>query len=173
MSEEFDKSICKEAVFEKVYEAFAQGLHDYLYYKYGEEVNPKDLTQEAFIKLWDHCKKVSFNKAKSFLFTVANNIALNNIKHKKVVLKYQNTKPKDYTHENPEFLFEKEQFLQRYKKVLESLSEEQRTAFLLSKAEGKKHREIAEILGVTQKVVEYRIYSAFEILRNELDGFSL
>lgn len=173
MSEDSEKSICDAMVFEKVYKTFAQGLHDYLYYKYGAALNPKDLTQEAFIKLWNNCKNVGFNKAKSFLFTVANNIALNDIKHHKVVLNYTKTKPKNYTHENPEFLFEKEQFFQRYKAVLESLTEEQRVAFLLSKAEGKKHREIAEILGVTQKVVEYRIYSAFEILRNELDGFSL
>ena len=33
--------------------------------------------------------------------------------------------------------------------------------------------EIAEILGVTQKVVEYRIYTAFNILRRELDGFKI
>lgn len=173
MPEEPEKSICKDSVFERVYNSFAQGLHDYLYYKYGEQLNPKDITQEAFMKLWDNCKKVSFGKAKSFLFTVANNMVLNEIKHQKVVLKHNQILPKHQTNETPEFLMEKEQFLQRYKKVLESLPEEQRTAFLLSKAEGKKHSEIAELLGVTQKVVEYRIYSAFDILRKELDGFKL
>ncbi|HKK12012.1 MAG TPA: sigma-70 family RNA polymerase sigma factor [Flavobacteriaceae bacterium] len=173
MPKELEKSICKASVFERVYNLFAQGLHDYLYYKYGEKLNPKDITQEAFIKLWDNCKKVNFSKAKSFLFTVANNMALNDIKHQKVVLKYKQIQPKHHTNETPEFLMEKEQFLQRYQKVLENLSEEQRTAFLLSKAEGKKHSEIAELLGVTQKVVEYRIYSAFDILRKELDGFKI
>ena len=136
-------------------------------------MNPKDITQEAFIKLWDNCEKVSFSKSKSFLFTVANNMALNDIKHQKVVLKYNQVQTKHHTNETPEFLMEKEQFLQRYQKVLESLSEEQRTAFLLSKVEGKKHSDIAELLGVTQKVVEYRIYAAFAVLRKELDGFKL
>lgn len=173
MPKKVEKPICKESVFERVYSSFAQGLHDYLYYKYGEQLNPKDITQEAFMKLWDNCNKVSFSKAKSFLFTVANNMVRNEIKHQKVVLKHKQILPKHQTNETPEFLMEKEQFLQRYKKVLESLTEEQRTAFLLSKAEGKKHSEIAELLGVTQKVVEYRIYSAFDILRKELDGFKL
>ena len=173
MPKELEKPICEATVFERIYNSFAQNLHDYLYYKYGEELNPKDITQEAFIKLWDNCKKVSFSKAKSFLFTVANNMALNDIKHQKVVLKYKQISTKNYTYETPEFLMEKEQFLQRYKKILENLSEEQRTAFLLSKVEGKKHSEIAEILGVTQKVVEYRIYTAFGILRNELKGFKI
>jgi len=173
LPKELEESICKATVFERVYNTFAQGLHDYLYYKYGEKFNPGDKTQEAFMKLWDNCSKVSLSKAKSFLFTVANNMVLNDIKHQKVVLKYRQINPKHYTNETPEFLLEKEQFLERYQTVLENLNEEQRTAFLLNKVEGKKHSEIAEILGVTQKVVEYRIYTAFGILRKELDGFKI
>ena len=60
-----------------------------------------------------------------------------------------------------------------YQKVLGKLSEEQRVAFLLNKAEGKKHQEIADELGVTKKVVEYRIYSAFKQIKEELEGFHL
>ena len=133
----------------------------------------EDLVQECFIKLWENCKKVTASKARSFLFKVANNLMLNDIKHQKVVHRFQKTKPKDYTNENPEFLLEKEQYLQQYQKALASLSEEQRVAFTLSKIEGKKHSEIAEMLGVTQKVVEYRIYSAFDKLKTELKGFKI
>ena len=53
------------------------------------------------------------------------------------------------------------------------VTEEQRVAFLLNKVEGKKHAEIAELLGVTRKVVEYRIYSAFNILKKELEAFKI
>ena len=56
---------------------------------------------------------------------------------------------------------------------MENLNDEHRVAFLMSKVEGKKHSEIAELLGVSQKVVEYRIYTAFNTLRKELDGFKL
>ena len=63
--------------------------------------------------------------------------------------------------------------LEKYKNVLASLKEEQRVAFLLNKVEGKKHSEIAEMLGVTQKVVEYRIYTAFNILKKELENFKI
>lgn len=166
-------NICKEAVFERIYNKYSKNLHDFLYYKYGEQFSPNDKAQDAFIKLWDNCKKVTLNKAKSFLFTVANNLMLNEIKHQKVVLKYQQVNPKQYTNETPEFILEKEQFLERYKKVLASLTEEQRVAFLLNKVEGKKHGEIAEMLGVSKKVVEYRIYSAFNILKTDLKGFKI
>jgi RNA polymerase sigma-70 factor (ECF subfamily) len=156
-----------------VYNTYADDIHNFLYYKYGAQFNPRDIAQEAFIKLWDNCKKVTFAKAKSFLFTVANNRMLNDIKHQKVVLNHQKIKPKHYTNETPEFILEHEQYLERYNKVLASLNEEQRVAFLLSKVEGKKHSEIAAFLGVSQKVVEYRIYSAFNILKTALEGFKI
>lgn len=173
MPKELNENICSNAIFERIYNKYSKDLNDFLFYKYGAELNPADKAQDAFVKLWDNCKKVTFSKAKSFLFTVANNLMLNDIKHKKVVLKYQKQQPSNTTNETPEFLLEKEQYLERYKTVLESLKEEQRVAFLLNKVEGKKHSEIADMLGITQKVVEYRIYSAFKILKSELENFSI
>ena len=167
------KNICEETVFSSLYKRLAKDLHDYLYYKFGENLNPDDKAQEAFVKLWENCKKVTLSKAKSFLFTVANNLMLNEIKHQKVVLKYQAAKPMGHTNESPEFLMEEEEYYRKYQQVLSSLSEEQRTAFMLNKVEGKKHKEIAQMLGVTRKVVEYRIYSAFAILKSELEGFKI
>jgi RNA polymerase sigma factor (sigma-70 family) len=173
LQKSLNENICEPSTFERVYNTYADDIHNFLYYKYGAQFNPRDIAQEAFIKLWDNCKKVRFAKAKSFLFTVANNRMLNDMKHQKVVLNHQKIKPKHYTNETPEFILEHEQYLERYNNVLASLNEKQRVAFLLSKVEGKKHSEIAEFLGVTQKVVEYRIYSAFNILKKELEGFKI
>ena len=173
MSNSISENICKDSVFQRIYESIGTDLTNFLYYKYGSQINPDDKAQEAFIKLWDNCKKVTLDKAKSFLFTVANNLVLNDIKHQKVVLKYQKQKQTKHTYESPEFLLEKEQFAKRYQKILGELKEEQRVAFLLNKVEDKSHKEIAQMLNVTQKVVEYRIYSAFKILREKLDGFKI
>lgn len=173
MEKDLNKNICEASVFERIYNAHATDLSRYLYYKYGEKFDPKDKTQEAFMKLWDNCKKVNYSKAKAFLYKVANNMVLNEVKHQKVVLKYNQSYIIGQDNETPEFILEKKQYLERYRTVLSSLNEEQRVAFLLSKVEGKKHSEIADMLGVTQKVVEYRIYSAFNILKKELKGFKL
>lgn len=173
MNKELHKDICNKQLFAKLYERYSDDIHNYLYYKYGERLDPRDKTQEAFIKLWQNCKKIVPSNAKAFLYKVANNLMLNEVKHQKVVLKFQKIKPKEYTHEDPEFLMEHNEFMLKYQKALASLSEEQRVAFTLNKIEGKKHAEVAELLGVTQKVVEYRIYSAFKILKEQLKGISL
>jgi len=173
LPKELHQNICDKTLFSKLYEKYAQKLSDFLYYKYGELLNPSDKAQDAFIKMWENCAKVTPKKAKSYVYTVANNMMLNEVKHQKVVLNYRKIKPKDYTNETPEFLMRKEEFLMRYEKVLSSLKPEQREAFMLSKVEGKTHREIAEMIGVTKKVVEHRIYAAFTILKNQLEDFKL
>ena len=95
---------------------------------------------------------------------------LNEIKHQKVVLKHQQTKPKDYTNESPEYIMEESEFTQKYQRALANLTEPQRVAFLLNRVEGKKHKEIAEMLGISRKAVEKRIYGALEKLRTEIEG---
>lgn len=164
------KDVCNEQLFSKLYEQLSKDLNDFIFYKYGAQFNPEDKVHEAFIKLWNNCKSVAPEKARSFLFTVINNITLNEIKHNKVVLKFQSSKPKAYTNETPQFIMEEQEYLQKYQNALAKLSEGQRIAFLLNRIEGKRHKEIAEMLNISRKAVEKRIYTALEKLRQEIDG---
>jgi RNA polymerase sigma-70 factor (ECF subfamily) len=168
MGEHIKENICQEDVFDELFKAHSKELHDYLHYKYGQQNNPKDLVQEAFLKLWDNCHKVIREKARSFLFTVANNQMLNELSKKKTVLNYAQQKPKGHTHESPEYIMEGNEYMDRLQKAIENLSEEQRTAFLLNRVEGKKHKEIAEMLGISRKAVEKRIYTALDKLRHQV-----
>ncbi|WKZ59870.1 MAG: RNA polymerase sigma factor [Cyclobacteriaceae bacterium] len=166
-----NQHVCDEPVFRSIFERYSRDLYNFLYYKYGAENNPEDLMQEAFARLWDNCKKVSPEKAKSFLFTVANNQMLNDLARKKTVLNYQ----KDYTEAppsvSPQYILEETEYLERLKGALEDLTEEQRVAFMMNRVEGLKHREIAERLGISQKAVEKRIYKAVESLQKKLGKF--
>jgi len=162
---------CEKSFFSKLHQKYAKDLHDFIYYKFGEQHNPQDKVQHAFLKLWENCKDISPDKARSFLFSVANNATLNVIKHKNVVLKYESVaKPNDSDNQDPQFLLEEKEYMDKYKKALSNLTEEKRVAFLLNRVEGKKHKEIAKILGISRKAVEKRIYTALEQLRQEIDG---
>lgn len=168
MVEQKPENICEENLFNKLFKAHSKDLHDFLYYKFGKENNPKDLVQEAFLKLWDNCHKVSAKKAKSFLFTVANNQMLNELSKKKTVLSYAQEKPKQHTNESPEFIMEESEYMYKLQTAIESLTEEQRVTFLLNRIEGKKHKEIAEMLGISRKAVEKRIYTALKKLKDQV-----
>jgi RNA polymerase sigma factor (sigma-70 family) len=173
LSKKLNDSICDEKLFSSIYSKYIQDLNNFLYYKYGSLLGPEDKAQDAFVQLWKNCSKVSLDKSKSFLFTVANNLMLNEFKHQKVVLKHQAIKTAESDNESPEFILEQKQYLEKYQKALAKLSEVQRVAFLLNRVEGKKHSEIAEMLGITLRATRKRIYSAVECLRKEIDGIQI
>ena len=170
MSKKLYDNICEEQLFSSIFNKYSKSLHDFLYYRYGDLLNPKDKVQEAFIKLWQNCAKVTPDKAKSFVFTTANNLMLNEVAHQKVVLKYTQTKPKHYTNENPEFLMQEKEYHKKLQTALSNLTEAQRTAFMMNRVEGKRFKEIATLLDISTKAVEKRIYGALDKLRKEIDG---
>jgi RNA polymerase sigma factor (sigma-70 family) len=168
---ESEQHVCEDATFRRIFKECSRDLHNFLYYKYGADNNPEDLMQEAFARLWDNCRKVSPDKARSFLFTVANNQMLNDLARRKTALNYQKEDQVTQTHESPHYLLEEAEYMNRLQRALEELTEEQRVAFMLNRIEGKKHREIAEILGISQKAVEKRIYKAVESLQEKIGKF--
>lgn len=160
--------ICEERQFKKIFDSYVAQVRNYIYYRFGDLEKAEDATQEAFVKLWENCAKVSADKAKSFLFTVANNMSLNQVAHQKVVLRYAKESRSDAYSESPEFQFREKEFEEKLNTVINNLSEAQRTAFLLNRIEGMKYVEIAQHLGISVKAVEKRIHKALIILRNEI-----
>ncbi|MCF6349888.1 MAG: sigma-70 family RNA polymerase sigma factor [Flavobacteriaceae bacterium] len=162
------KKICESKVFESFYKIYSKDLKRFLYYKFGDLNTAEDVMQDAFIKLWNNCKKVPYNKAKSFLFTVANNLFLNIKKHEKVIRKNQIHLVKSNSNETPDFLMEEKEFQLKLEKVINDLTSKQREVFLLSRIEKKKYREIAEMLEISIKAVEKRMHGVLLIMRKKI-----
>ena len=167
MSEE-TKSVCEEKTYEWIYNTYSKTLRNFIYYKCGDTQQAEDIVQNAFIKLWNNCSNILFDKTKSFLYTVAKNEFLNIVAHKKIQLQHQVHIAKDRTNETPEFLFEEKEFLQKLKRVIANLPEKQREVFLLSRIDKKKYSEISEIVGITVKAVEKRMSQALVTLREQI-----
>lgn len=168
MSKNLQENICEPQLFERLYKKHAKNLHDFLYYKFGEHLNPEDKVQEAFIKLWQNCSKIAPAKAKSYLFTTANNLMLNAVAHQKVVLRHHKRPQKHSTNESPEFVLQEKEYHQKLQNAIANLTEAQRVAFLLNRVEGKRFKEIAELLDISTKAVEKRIYGALKKLRKDI-----
>jgi len=172
MKNNSESNTCQESVFSIFFKANVKSLRNYLYYKYGNLDHAEDVTQEAFIKLWQNCSEVPIEKAKSYLYTIANNSSLNIIAHQKVVLAFEkNNTLSDKTIQSPEFLLEEEQFKNRLIKAIENLNEPQRVAFLMNRIDGKKYSEIANELNISVKAVEKRIHQALTELRKQFENF--
>lgn len=161
-------STCNEFTFSKLHASLSERLWRFAFIKCGNKAQADDLVQDAFIKLWDNCAKVAPEKAKSFLFTVTNNKFLNMAAHRKVVLEHAALAPRKVDNDSPEDLLRQKEFYKKLQQAIASLSETQRTAFLLNRIEGKKYHEIAEMLDISIKAVEKRMSSALKKLRSEI-----
>jgi RNA polymerase sigma-70 factor (family 1) len=162
-------NVCEEEVFSGLFKTNSKTVFNYIYYKFGNEEKAYDAVQEAFVKLWENCAKVSPEKAKSYVYTVANNLYLNVIKAEKVRLKYAN-KSNDTSYESPEFLLEEKEYKEKLDRALNNLPENQRTTFLLNRIDGKKYAEIADMEGVSVKAIEKRMHLALKSLRDQIEG---
>ena len=163
-------NVCEEHIFSSIFKDNSKTVFNYIYYKFGNEEKASDAVQEAFVKLWENCTKVSPEKAKSYLYTVANNLYLNVIKAEKVRLKYADLHSNSINRESPEYVLEEKQFQKKLDDALNALPENQRTTFLLNRIDGKKYSEIAAMEGVSVKAIEKRMHLALKTLREQIDG---
>jgi RNA polymerase sigma-70 factor (ECF subfamily) len=154
-----------QKVFKKVYLKHSREVRNFLYYKCGDEAQAEDFMQEAFLRLWKARDKVPVEKAVGFLFTVGNRLFLDHIKHKKVSLKFQQRQTNKSVREDPEFLYEQQEFKERLEKAINDMPEKWRVVFLMSRMEKMKYSEIAERLDISVKAVEKRMHNALSALR--------
>ena len=50
MAKPLHDNSCEEHVFSSLFKKHSKNLHDFLYYKFGAQLNPKDKVQEAFAR---------------------------------------------------------------------------------------------------------------------------
>jgi len=164
-----DNSVCEESNYRKTYGEHAVKLRNFMYYKCGDLQRAEDLMHEAFVKLWENCKKVFLEKAKSFLFTTANRLFLNEVEHDKVTLKFEKQQTSMDNRQDPQFKLEEEEFKQQLEKAIADLPESQREVFLMNRIDKMSFQEIAEIQGVSLSAVHKKMYKAMDKLKDSVE----
>ncbi len=166
---QYPEQVCEEAVFQSLFFEYAARIRNFLFYKSGNLELAEDLTQEAFLRLWKNCNKVSYQKARSFLFTVANNLFLDDVKHQKVVQQFKLLPKMEKKEATPEQLLEQKELQEKLEQALLQLPENHRLVFLLSRVEKMTYKEIAVLLDISVKAVEKRMHKALTNLRSILE----
>lgn len=155
----------KDQKFKADYDEWAQSLFRFIYFKSKDKELAQDIVQDAYVKYWDKMGTIGEGKEKSYLFTTAKNLLLNDVQHKKVVLKHHQMKPSKDEITTPLFDLEVSEFRIRLEQAIANLPDKQREVFIMHRIDGYKYKEISQILELSQKAVEKRMSQALQELR--------
>lgn len=165
-----ETNLCEEIIFKMIFDAYFKVLRNFLIYRFRNNQFADDIAQNAFVKLWENCKILKKEQAKSFLFTTAIRLSLNEIKHQKIVSDFEiNFASNSYNTESPHFILEESEFKQRLEKAINNLPDKQREVFLMNRFENQSYKEIATLLNLSVKAVEKRMHQALLSIR-EITG---
>ena len=171
--------------FEELVEQFQHRLIAVMHHLVGDATEAEDLAQEAFLRVYRARKKYrARSKFSTWLFTIANNLALNSLRTRQrkpaVPLPVQESGPPGPRPEEqlvrdhrsgPMQKVQKKELAAVIQQALAGLSERQRAAVVLNKFEDMNYAEIAEVMGLTVKAVKSLLSRARMNLRVALAGY--
>ena len=121
----------------------------------------KNIVQNTFEKVWIRLDDVIFEKAKSYIFTIAYREMIDAIRAKKKFTDMETINENKYTTTAVNYTGIKA----LVDKLVNKLPENQRTAIILRDYEGYDYKAISEITGMTEAQVKINIFRARQFLK--------
>ncbi len=161
---------------EYIMEKVKSGNNDYMteiFYRYNNQIlnyffrlsgnleDSQDLTQSVFLRILKYRK--SFNQSKSFkswIYSVSKNILNTNYQSKMI-----NTENTEIINQLEDTNINDDEYDLRLYRTINLLSDEYKELIILSKFQGLKYKEIAEIFSTTEASIKNKIFRALDKLR--------
>jgi RNA polymerase sigma-70 factor (ECF subfamily) len=171
--------------FEELVGKYQARLVALMHHLTGNAEEAEDLAQEVFFRVYRSRKKYRARaKFSTWLFTIANNLALNALRARQrrpvVPLQVNDSGPlgprpaeqlvRDKGGQ-PSQPMQQAELAEVIRRALDTLNERQRVAVLLNKFEEMNYAEIAEVMGLTTKGVKSLLSRARTNLRAALQGY--
>lgn len=157
--------------FDTIWYRYSPKLLNHAYNKTRDREDARDIVQETFITLWEKKETLQIKTTlKGFLYTSIRNKILNKLLHEAVRDKYLASLLQfinDGIYETDHKIREQQLKDQIELEILE-LPAKMREVFEMSRNLHLNHREIAEMLGISEKTVSRHISSAIAILKSKL-----
>jgi len=149
--------------YNKCVDRHSDGVYRFILKNIKDDDKAKDIVQESFVRLWDRVSDIKFEKAKSYLFTIAYHCFIDTIRKDKRTVSMEVTTINDHSEMNT-FSDHKEVI----NEAVEKLPEIQKSVILLRDYEGYSYKEIGEITELSEAQVKVYIYRARLFLKNYL-----
>ena len=166
----------REIIFKRLFTAHYGPLCRFAYRFVGNLDTARELVQDAFIILWE---RGAFNRStdslRAFLYTVVKNHCLNYIQQSQIHRRYRQKILLDYAREsmNQEDALVEKELQKRIEELIAQLPAQCRKVFMMNRYYHFTYKEIAQVLGISQKAVEAHISKALQRLREALSDYML
>ncbi|MBA4064178.1 MAG: RNA polymerase subunit sigma-70 [Isosphaera sp.] len=172
------------AAFAELVDRFQHRLVAVMHHLVGSPEEAEDLAQEVFLRVYRTRKKYTPRaKFSTWVFTIANNLALNALRDRKrrpaLPLEVRDsgplgTRPADggeSRDEPPAHHLQQQELAAVIRRALDGLNERQRVAIVLNKFEDMNYADIADVMGLSAKAVKSLLSRARGKLREALQGY--
>lgn len=140
---------------------YADGVFRFILKNLRDSDEAKNIVQNTFEKVWRRLDDVIFEKAKSYIFTIAYREMIDAIRAKKKFTDMETVNEDKYTTTTVNYTGIKALI----DKLVNKLPENQRTAIILRDYEGYDYKAISEITGMTEAQVKINIFRARQFLK--------
>ena len=144
-----------------LYERYHKDLYAYFYRCTNDASKSEDLVHTVFFKVLKNCHQFAVkSKFVYWLFTIARNVQINDYRKKDPLRQSYEINDLDsqrYSVQSPSESLEKLEQKKLLTMALNQLSPEKKEAIILSRFQGMKYREIAEIAGCKESAIKSRI----------------
>ncbi len=150
-----------------LFERYHVRLYNFFYRLNYNQVLSEDLTQNVFERIirYRHTFKPTFS-FKSWIFQIARNVKVEQYKkQEKLKTTSLNIASAAEQEEELQQALHKEKQLQHLEKMISYLSDEQRELLTLTRFQGMKYKDAAQVFGCTEGAIKVKVFRAIKELR--------
>lgn len=142
--------------FNELYESYASEVYRFALWLSGSKQWAEDITSETFIRAWVHYRPIRTETLKAYLFTIARNNYLGQLRKEKRVVDLSEEYPDPAP--EPDQLVESLLEIKQVQRFLQTLPEIDRAAFILRVQHELPYAEIARVLELSVSASKVKIH---------------
>lgn len=137
----------------------------------------KDLLQNVFLRLWERREEIEIEVSlRAYLFRSAQNECLNHIRSLRPNLSLSEIEGEQVltdkeTQNSPDTNMESKEIERAIDLIIETLPEQCKKIFIMSRMKGMKNKEIANLLSISVRTVDTQIYRALKLMKKGLKDY--
>ena len=142
--------------FQDLYESYVPEVYRFTLWLTGDSSEAEDITSETFIRAWANNSKIRTETLKAYLFTISRNIYLEHLRKRKRQAVLEDIHPDPAP--GPDKRTESQLKLEKVQRILQTLPEIDRAAFVLRVQHELPYDEIARVLELSPTAAKVKVY---------------